>query len=311
MIEIKRKKRPVRRAVGRAVALGVSIAVVALVTPQTAAFAAAKAGGSCKVVGQSSGTLVCATKGKKNVWAVGKAPIKLMTLTSETGPMMFPEIAASAKAAAKAINAAGGVSGRMIEIITCDDKLTPEAGADCARKAISEKVTAVVGASTGVSGDAYMPILEKAGIPSVANIPNSTAETTSPLSYPISSSALLIVAGGSVLKAAGSTKVQYLGPNIPAFVGLMQLVEALLGGAGVKFNGTTFYPVTATDYTQFAASAYGSGADGVMPLWPPPGPSRRSSTQSSAAATASPRRRRCSQEHSSTRWPSTMCSRTR
>jgi ABC-type branched-subunit amino acid transport system substrate-binding protein len=189
-----------------------------------------------------------------------------MTLTAETGPIAFPEIPASAKAAAKAINDAGGVNGHPITIITCDDKLTPAGAAACARKAISEKVTAVVGAISPTGGDSYMPILEKAGIPSVADLAPSNSEATSPLSYPIASSALGLVAGGSVLKAAGATKIQYLGPNLPAFVGLMKLVSSILPTTGAAFNGDTLFPVAATDYSQYVTSAYGSGADGVVPI---------------------------------------------
>src|SRR5262245_4363241 len=36
--------------------------------------------------------------------------IKLMTLTSESGPIVFPEVVGAAKAAAKAVNDGGGVS---------------------------------------------------------------------------------------------------------------------------------------------------------------------------------------------------------
>jgi branched-chain amino acid transport system substrate-binding protein len=197
--------------------------------------------------------------------AAGGPAIKLMTLTSLTGPQPRPQVPAAAKAAAKAVNDGGAVGGKPIEIVSCDDKFTPQGAGDCARQAVAQNVTAVVGAVSAF-GDAYMPILEKAGIPVVASLPNSAAETTSPLSYPITSSALVLTAAAAVAKAKGAKSIAYLGPNVPAYSGLIQLTKGLLQGVGVQLKGSTTYNPTATDYTQYAATAYGSGANAVFPV---------------------------------------------
>jgi len=55
----------------------------------------------------------------------------------------LPEAVGDAKAAAKAINDAGGVKGRPIEIEQCDEKGVPTAATACARKAVADKVDAV------------------------------------------------------------------------------------------------------------------------------------------------------------------------
>ena len=58
---------------------------VALAAPGTIAFAANKAGGSCKVAGQISGKLTCTAKGRKKVWSVTPvttaAPVTTATLS--------------------------------------------------------------------------------------------------------------------------------------------------------------------------------------------------------------------------------------
>jgi ABC-type branched-subunit amino acid transport system substrate-binding protein len=192
-------------------------------------------------------------------------PIKLMTITALSGPQTYPWIPAAAKAAATAVNKAGGISGRQVEIVACDEKFTPQGAGDCARQAIDEKVTAVVGAVSAF-GDTYTPILEKAGIPLVAGLPNSPAETTSPISYPITGSALVLTAAAATAKAAGAGSVAYLGPNVPAYSGLLELTKGLLPSVGVTLAGNTTYPPRATDYTQFVATAYGSKADAVVPV---------------------------------------------
>ncbi|WP_019876602.1 ABC transporter substrate-binding protein [Sporichthya polymorpha] len=197
-----------------------------------------------------------------NATAAPGSSIKLMTLTSETGAVTFKEIPPSARAAAKAINDAGGVNGHPIEILNCDTRFDPNGTGDCARRAVSEKVTAVIGAASP-DGSIYQPILDAAGIPLVGNNPNSPQEGSGKNSFPISATALQFVAGGALLKATGATSVQYLGPNVPAYVGLLDLVKQLLPQVGIEFKGSTLYPVDATDYTQYVTSAYESGADSV------------------------------------------------
>jgi ABC-type branched-subunit amino acid transport system substrate-binding protein len=237
----------------RALVVAVSVIVPAL--------ALSACGSSSK---KSSSTTTSAAAAAANGTATG-TPIKLMTIAGETGPLAFPEVGLAAKAAARAINAAGGVNNHPIQIIDCDDKFNPNLTAACARKAVSEKVTAVVGALSG-NGDSYMPIIAKAGIPSVADFPNSASENSSPDSFPISVSALQLTAAGAIIKSAGGSSVAYIGPNLPAYAGLMQLTGSFLSSMGVKLKNSTVFPVTATDYTQYVASAYGSGASGVVPV---------------------------------------------
>lgn len=194
-----------------------------------------------------------------------QAPIKLMAIVGLTGPVVFPEIVTSMKAAAKNVNDSGGVNGRQIEILVCDEKNDVNVAAACARKAIEEKATAVVG-GTAATGGIIMPVLEKAGIPDVASQPVSPAQTNSPLSFPITSLALGFTAQAAVLKAAGATSVEFAGPNNPAYLGLVELTKSLLPQVGIKFQGNVNFARDATEFTQTAAQIYNSGADGYAPF---------------------------------------------
>lgn len=76
------------------------------------------------------------------------APIKLGTLTPLTGAggPYGPAMAACVKAVAEEVNAAGGVLGRQIAIVSEDDQTSPEAGVRAARKLIDiDKVSAIIG----------------------------------------------------------------------------------------------------------------------------------------------------------------------
>ena len=76
------------------------------------------------------------------------APIRLGTLTPLTGAggPYGPVMANTAKAVVDAVNAAGGVAGRRVELVSEDDQTNPEAGVRAARKLIDvDKVSAVIG----------------------------------------------------------------------------------------------------------------------------------------------------------------------
>src|SRR5688500_17904726 len=74
-------------------------------------------------------------------------PIKLGMIGVLSGPAFNPGRVEGAKAAAKAINDAGGIDGRPIEIVACDSGLStvkPTGAIDCATDAIKAGVLASV-----------------------------------------------------------------------------------------------------------------------------------------------------------------------
>jgi branched-chain amino acid transport system substrate-binding protein len=76
------------------------------------------------------------------------APIKLGSLTPLTGAggTYGPVMVKAIKAVVDEVNAAGGVLGRRIELISEDDQTNPEAGVRAARKLIDvDKVSAILG----------------------------------------------------------------------------------------------------------------------------------------------------------------------
>lgn len=76
------------------------------------------------------------------------APIRLATLTPLTGAggPYGPVMVKAVKAVVDEVNAAGGILGRKIELISEDDQTNPEAGVRAARKLIDvDKVSAIMG----------------------------------------------------------------------------------------------------------------------------------------------------------------------
>lgn len=88
-------------------------------------------------------------------------PIKLGTLTPLTGAggSYGPAMAKVAKGVVDEVNAAGGVLGRKVELISEDDQTNPDAGVRAARKLIDvDKVSAIMGTWASAVTTAVAPL---------------------------------------------------------------------------------------------------------------------------------------------------------
>ncbi|WP_037888052.1 ABC transporter substrate-binding protein, partial [Streptomyces viridochromogenes] len=125
----------------------------------------------------------------------GDAPITVMTWAPEdTKATNKPGMPAFAQAYARWVNARGGLGGRELKVLTCNDRNDSVAAAKCADRAIEEKAVAVVG-SYSQYGDTFLPSLEGAGIPYIGGYGVTNAEFTSPLSYPVNGGQPTLLAG--------------------------------------------------------------------------------------------------------------------
>src|SRR5579871_243321 len=89
------------------------------------------------------------------------APIRIGTLTPLTGAggPYGPSMVKAVNAVVDEVNAAGGVLGRKIEIVSEDDQTNPEAGVRAARKLIDvDKVSAILGTWASAVTTAVAPL---------------------------------------------------------------------------------------------------------------------------------------------------------
>ncbi|MYR44469.1 ABC transporter substrate-binding protein [Streptomyces sp. SID5910] len=130
----------------------------------------------------------------------GDDPVTVMTWApSDTGATNKPGMPAFARAYARWVNAHGGLGGRRLNVLTCNDHNDSVAAAKCARRAVKEGAVAVVG-SYSQHADSFFPVLEGAGIPYIGGYGITNAEFTSPLSYPVNGGQPALLAGlGSAL----------------------------------------------------------------------------------------------------------------
>jgi ABC-type branched-subunit amino acid transport system substrate-binding protein len=117
------------------------------------------------MVGLAAASLVVASGcgGSMADSSSGNGPIKLGIMAGvQTNAISHPWVPQAAKIAAAAVNAAGGIMGRKVEIHFCDDHGTPQGAALCAQKLlVQEKVLMMVG-NDGTMEPGLIPTLKVA-----------------------------------------------------------------------------------------------------------------------------------------------------
>ncbi|MFF7895295.1 ABC transporter substrate-binding protein [Streptomyces sp. NPDC007907] len=164
-----------------------------------------------------------------------------------------PGMPAFARAYARWINANGGINGRKLDVLTCNDHNDSVAAAKCARRAAKENVVAVVG-SYSQYADSFFPSLEGAGIPYIGGYGITNAEFTSPLSYPVNGGQPALLAGlGSALADCGP--VALIRPDTIAGDQLPPLLDSGLKAGGHRASTDQRAAEDATEYDGQAGRA--------------------------------------------------------
>jgi branched-chain amino acid transport system substrate-binding protein len=106
-----------------------------------------------------------------------------MTPAAALGGLSFPYPAVAAKAAAAALNKAGGIDGHPVVIDVCDNQGNPNQSATCGRQAKSNGDIAVIGSWDITGAAVILPVLQAEGIPYIGALAGSPAEVTNPDSF--------------------------------------------------------------------------------------------------------------------------------
>jgi branched-chain amino acid transport system substrate-binding protein len=168
-----------------------------------------------------------------------------------------------AEAAAATVNAQGGIGGRPLEVVVCNDSGDAIKAQQCAQQFVSEQVIAVVGVSNQW-GDNGLSVIEQAGIANVT-LPISLAEFVNPVSFPVTGgTAAQFPALASYLATDGATTVASIYVDIAAgAVAAQTLLQAPLEQRDVT---VTLVPeqAGASDPTISAAKVLGTDPDAVV-----------------------------------------------
>jgi ABC-type branched-subunit amino acid transport system substrate-binding protein len=173
----------------------------------------------------------------------------------DTGATNRPGMPALALAYARWVNGHGGLSGRRLKVLTCNDHNDGVTAAKCARRAVKENVVAVVG-SYSQHADSFLPVLEGAGIPYIGGYGITTREFTSPLSYPVNGGQPALLAGLGTALAGACGAVTMVRPDTIAGDQLPPLLDSGLTAGG--------HPDATDQRAAEDATEYGGQADRAL-----------------------------------------------
>jgi len=194
-----------------------------------------------------------------------KTPIVLVQVTDQGGISTDQSfLLDGSRAAAKAINKAGGVDGHPIKIVKCDAAADPNKAEECGRQAVEDGIVSFVGNLSGVA-EKIVPIASPAGIPTVAPFAVSFPELTDPSSFPITGASLASVPGSAAqLADSGAKKIHNVYLDVPAGAFTGTLIDLALKPRGLELAGSTAIPSAAPDMTSYVQSAMSGGTDAIM-----------------------------------------------
>ncbi|MBV6698573.1 ABC transporter substrate-binding protein [Kitasatospora aureofaciens] len=178
-----------------------------------------------------------------------------------TGSADRPGMTALAEAIGRDVNLKGGLNGRRLKVLTCNEHNTAEGAKSCAQQAVDAKAVAVIG-SYSQYGDDFMPVLERAGIPLIGGYGISQPEFSSPLSYPVDGGMPALIGGsGRQLVEAGCKSVSLVRPDTPAGDNLLGYLANALKPAGIKMLDVKA-PEKSSDYSGVVRKAIGKDDPG-------------------------------------------------
>lgn len=232
-----------RRSIGPA-ALLASVAVMTLVL---AACGSPDTAPATTESSSSSGAASAAPTG---------APIKTMTISAVdyNGPT-YEDIQITAKLFESWVNDNGGIKGRPLEVMTCDDKGDPTQTTSCARKAIEAGAVADVG-SFSFNGGVMVPIYDKAKTAVFGNCCDiAPIEFTSPNTFQMGNNPALNAGGLARAAQDGCKSIGVLELDIPGVTDALNIVFTNVAKAYGYTGKLKFVkvPLTTQDYTSQVA----------------------------------------------------------
>lgn len=189
-------------------------------------------------------------------------PIKVMTVTTlnAAGPT-YKNIANTAEAYEKYINARGGIKGRPLEVTVCDEQFDPAVATTCARQAVDEGMVSVVGSFTFFA-ESIVPVIAESNITWFGPCcPITPSELTSKHSFPIGNQPMYAV--GAVKRAIDDGCQNINAVIIDGAQIFVPPMENAMKALNKKFGKTVILPPTAQDYSAEVAQAT-DGADCVI-----------------------------------------------
>ncbi|MET0888444.1 MAG: ABC transporter substrate-binding protein, partial [Mycetocola sp.] len=193
-------------------------------------------------------------------------PIKLMAIAATgVSGSTYESMVGASRASVREINANGGVDGRPLELLYCNEKSEAAAAEQCARKAVSEGVLAVVSYVSSRGATQIYSTLGPASIPVIGGIALTAADYSDPLAFNLDGGAIVSFSLCSTLLAeSGATSLGMTRADLDASAALEPVVKGGIEASGATDSGIVVkVPLSATDYSGIIQQLDKEGVEGV------------------------------------------------
>jgi hypothetical protein len=172
--------------------------------------------------------------------------------------------AGGAEAAVARINDAGGIHGRPLELVSCDNENNANAAAACAQQfAADGTLFATVGDVSSFGGDTNPP-LEEAGVAGVGTVPLGFGDFAAPRVFATTSGGLEFLGIASFLHdELGAGGIGMATIDDPTAQALPVLVNGVLAPRGTELAATVVIPLASADVSSSAAALAGTDAQAL------------------------------------------------
>lgn len=210
--------------------------------------------------------------GTSTVFAADEGPIRIGWLSSLTGPLSSAASAENqgVQFAVEQINAAGGINGRKLELVTRDTAGDPTKAVNYANQLIySEKVAAIIGPVNSGESLATVPIVARSGTPNI--VISTVDELTDPHRYPRAFRVIntneqwLNAANHYALDVLKRRKIAIIGDTSGYGTTTAKRAAQLLAAKGVTPVYSVLVDANQTSLNDEMSKARAAGADVVMP----------------------------------------------
>lgn len=217
-------------------------------------------------------TAACASKGSGGASSAGggggkgRIGISLIVPTG-TALTNYPQVVAAAKAAIRAVNAAGGVHGEQLALDYCNESNDAAKALACTRAAVASGDVATIALYSNNAQQAVLPYL--GDLPNLAPEAISPAEVSCTQCYPLDATPVATLAAEGPLGAMnGITDATMVSYDIPASQTAVAQLKPGFAAAHVAIKDDIAVPLTTSDWAPVAQRFKASGAQAFIPVLP-------------------------------------------
>jgi ABC-type branched-subunit amino acid transport system substrate-binding protein len=196
-------------------------------------------------------------------------PIKLGMISDVNNPYInFDHTVTAARAGILGINKSGGIDGRQVQLVFCNENVNASTAASCARQLASAGVVATVGdfSAAGAGGE-IASILATHGIQQIGPIAITAPEYTASNNWVVATGPAWDYPACALFGAErGLTKVVPVVSVAGEFPQAISYMTSILKAKGGTLLPEIVVPTSATDYAPYAEAIVASGAQAVAPI---------------------------------------------